>query len=125
VAQFYSGVDSLDVRIGYYGAVEGVIVAERVAVEGRMYGPIVAAQIHLGANAVVEGDLSSDNITMQKGALFSGRVWPAQPALVEQPGNQAAPQFSDPQEDHSLPKTLEPLAIAESKPIDPAEQKGP
>ena len=55
------------------GAVEGTVHADVLDVRGRVSGAIIAKQVHLHASARVEGDVTQEELTIERGAWFSGR----------------------------------------------------
>ena len=61
------------VLINEKGAVEGTVHADVLDVRGRISGAIIAKQAHLHASARVEGDVTQEQITIERGAWFSGR----------------------------------------------------
>jgi cytoskeletal protein CcmA (bactofilin family) len=67
-----------DVRVGKLvlgpnARVEGAIHAQVIEVHGRVTGQISAKQVRLYGTAVVEGDITSEQLAMETGALFEGR----------------------------------------------------
>ena len=63
----------VQVVIGEAGAVEGSVHADVLHVRGRVTGSIVAKQVHLYANSRVEGDITQEQIAIDRGAWFQGR----------------------------------------------------
>lgn len=63
----------VQVTIGEGGSVEGSIHADVLQVRGHVSGSIVAKQVHLYATARVEGDITQEQISIDKGAWFQGR----------------------------------------------------
>lgn len=63
----------VQVTIGEAGSVEGAIHADVLHVRGRISGTIVAKQVHLYATARVDGDITQEQISIDKGAWFQGR----------------------------------------------------
>ncbi|WP_297800379.1 polymer-forming cytoskeletal protein [uncultured Brevundimonas sp.] len=61
------------VLINEKGAVEGTVHADFLDVRGRVTGAIVAKQVHLHPTAKVEGDITQEELTIERGAWFSGR----------------------------------------------------
>lgn len=55
------------------GAVEGTVHADMLDIKGRVSGAIVAKNVHLHASARVEGDITQEELTIERGAWFSGR----------------------------------------------------
>jgi len=68
-----------DVRVGRLivgetGAVEGNVAADYVEVRGRVVGAIAGKQVKLIATAYVDGDITADQMSIDIGAYFQGRV---------------------------------------------------
>lgn len=63
----------VQVTIGEGGTVEGSVHADVLHIRGRVAGTIVAKQVHLYASAKVEGDITQEQISIDKGAWFQGR----------------------------------------------------
>ena len=98
-----------DVRVGRLivgetGAVEGSVSADYVEVRGRIVGGITGKQVKLIATAYVDGDITAEQMSIDIGAYFQGRVLqgrreappttaPARPA--PQPAPEPAPQIID------------------------------
>lgn len=96
-----------DVRVGRLivgetGAVEGNVSADYVEVRGRVVGGISGKQVKLIATAYVDGDITAEQMSIDIGAYFQGRVLqgrreapaptaPARPAPPAEP----APQIID------------------------------
>lgn len=62
-----------NVLINDKGSVEGTVHADVLEVRGRVTGAIVAKQVHLHATSRVEGDITQEQLTVDRGAWFSGR----------------------------------------------------
>ena len=63
------------VHIGSEGSVEGSIEADEVVISGRVVGPIHGHDsVRLEASASVQGDLTSEHLTMHPQATLRGRV---------------------------------------------------
>jgi cytoskeletal protein CcmA (bactofilin family) len=60
--------------IGETGAVEGNISADYVEVRGRVVGAIAGKQVKLIATAYVDGDITAEQMSIDIGAYFQGRV---------------------------------------------------
>jgi cytoskeletal protein CcmA (bactofilin family) len=75
-------IRGLNVLIGKDASVDGPITADRVTIEGYVCGQVVADHIHLASSARVNGDLSSKNLTIIKGAVFLGRINPERSTLT-------------------------------------------
>ncbi|WP_372706530.1 polymer-forming cytoskeletal protein [Brevundimonas sp.] len=68
-----------DVRVGRLivgetGAVEGSVSADYVEVRGRIVGGITGKQVKLVATAYVDGDITAEQMSIDIGAYFQGRV---------------------------------------------------
>lgn len=68
-----------DVRVGRLivgetGAVEGSVSADYVEVRGRVVGGISGKQVKLIATAYVDGDITAEQMSIDIGAYFQGRV---------------------------------------------------
>ena len=61
------------VLINEKGSVEGTVHADVLEVRGSVTGAIIAKQVHLHASARVEGDITQEQLTVDRGAWFSGR----------------------------------------------------
>lgn len=97
-----------DVRVGRLivgetGAVEGNVSADYVEVRGRIVGAVSGKQIKLVATAYVDGDITAEQLSIDIGAYFQGRVLqgrreapaPAAPRAAAQPSPEPAPQIID------------------------------
>ncbi len=101
------GVIRGDVRVGRLtlgdtGHIEGSIQAESVDIRGRIIGTVTAKQVRLYGTAYVDGDITHEQLSVETGAFFQGRVLqsarqaspaPAQPAPAPKPA--PAPQVAD------------------------------
>ena len=85
----------VQVTIGESGAVEGSIHADVLHIKGRVSGTIVAKQVHLFATSRVEGDITQEQISIDRGAWFQGRCTQAKrdagPPLPTEPIEKPAP----------------------------------
>lgn len=68
-----------DVRVGRLivgetGAVEGAVQGDYVEVRGRVDGDIQGKQVKLVATAYVAGDITAEQLSIDIGAFFQGRV---------------------------------------------------
>jgi cytoskeletal protein CcmA (bactofilin family) len=70
--------------VGQEGAVTGGIVAEEVAVYGRVAGTIRGRRVNLYATAHVEGDITHQGIGIEMGTHYDGRLRWSSNALDEQ-----------------------------------------
>jgi cytoskeletal protein CcmA (bactofilin family) len=53
--------------------VTGIVVAERVVVDGKVEGPIQGKEVILKSQAQVVGDIHHQSLAIEKGAFFDGR----------------------------------------------------
>ena len=60
--------------VGETGAVEGNIVAEYVEVRGRVVGAVIGKQVKLVSTAYLDGDITAEQLSIDIGAYFQGRV---------------------------------------------------
>jgi cytoskeletal protein CcmA (bactofilin family) len=60
-------------EIAERGAVEGLIVAERVVVLGEFKGQIYASELVLGAGCAVEGQIFHNKLVVEAGCFFEGK----------------------------------------------------
>lgn len=72
------GIVKGDIRVSQVlvnekGTVEGTVHADVLDVRGRISGAIVAKQVRLHPTSRVEGDITQEQITIERGAWFSGR----------------------------------------------------
>ena len=90
--------------VGETGGIEGNVAADFVEVRGRIVGAVVGKQVKLVATAYVDGDISAEQLAIDIGAFFQGRVLQgsrqapaaaAQPAPAAKPAPAAAPQVPD------------------------------
>jgi len=68
-----------DVRVGRLivgetGAVEGNVQADFIEVRGRVVGGVQGKQVKLVATAYVDGDITAEQLSIDVGAFFQGRV---------------------------------------------------
>ena len=96
-----------DVRVGRLivgetGAVEGNVSADYVEVRGRVVGAVSGKQVKLIATAYVDGDVTAEQLSIDIGAYFQGRVLqgrreapPAAAPRAAAPAPEAAPQIID------------------------------
>ena len=87
-----------DVRVGRLivgetGAVEGGVSADYVEVRGRIVGNVSGKQVKLIATAYVDGDITAEQLSIDIGAYFQGRVLQGRrdaPAAAPKPSTAAA-----------------------------------
>ena len=87
-----------DVRVGRLivgetGAVEGAVSADYVEVRGRIVGNVSGKQVKLIATAYVDGDITAEQLSIDIGAYFQGRVLQGRreaPAAAPKPSTPAA-----------------------------------
>ena len=95
-----------DVRVGRLivgetGAVEGNVSGDYVEIRGRVVGAISGKQVKLIATAYVDGDITAEQMSIDIGAYFQGRVLqgrreaPAPTAAPRPAAPEAAPQVID------------------------------
>jgi cytoskeletal protein CcmA (bactofilin family) len=68
-----------DVRVGRLivgetGAVEGNVTADYLEVRGRIVGGVSGKQVKLVSTAYVDGDITAEQLSIDVGAYFQGRV---------------------------------------------------
>ncbi|KPF82627.1 cell shape determination protein CcmA [Brevundimonas sp. AAP58] len=68
-----------DVRVGRLivgetGAIEGAVTAEYLEVRGRVVGAVAGKQVKLVSTAYVDGDITAEQLSIDIGAYFQGRV---------------------------------------------------
>ena len=67
-----------DIRVGKLvlgpnARVEGALQAQVIEIHGRVTGTVSAKQVRLYGTAVVDGDISHEQLAMESGAQFQGR----------------------------------------------------
>lgn len=60
--------------VGETGAVEGNVSADYVEVRGRIVGGVSGKQVKLISTAYVDGDITAEQLSIDIGAYFQGRV---------------------------------------------------
>lgn len=91
--------------VGETGAVEGNVAADYVEVRGRVVGGVSGKQVKLIATAYVDGDITAEQLSIDIGAYFQGRVLQ---------GRREAPQATAPA---PAPRPVEPAPhIIDMKP---------
>lgn len=96
-----------DVRVGRLivgetGAVEGGVSADYVEVRGRIVGNVSGKQVKLIATAYVDGDITAEQLSIDIGAYFQGRVLQGRrdaPAAAPKPTTAAAASSAPPHGD--------------------------
>ena len=68
-----------DVRVGRLivgetGVIEGNVLADYIEVRGRVVGGVSGKQVKLIATAYVDGDITAEQLSIDIGAYFQGRV---------------------------------------------------
>ena len=91
-----------DVRVGRLivgetGAVEGNVAADYIEVRGRVVGAVSGKQVKLVSTAYVDGDITAEQLSIDIGAYFQGRVLQGRreapkPAAAPTPPPVAAPE---------------------------------
>jgi len=61
------------VQVAEGARVDGMIVGEKVRIDGHVHGGVTAAEVHLGATGRLNGDVSSDRFSLEPGSSFEGR----------------------------------------------------
>lgn len=59
--------------IGEQGRIEGAVSADTVDIRGKVVGSVKAKQLHLFATAIISGDITHEQLTVNAGAEFQGR----------------------------------------------------
>lgn len=100
--------------VGETGAVEGNVTADYLEVRGRIVGSVTGKQVKLVSTAYVDGDINAEQLSIDIGAYFQGRVLQSRrEAPVAAPAPAAARPTPAPA----------PAADAFSAPPRPAEEK--
>ena len=60
--------------VGETGAVEGNVIADYLEVRGRIVGSVSGKQVKLVSTAYVDGDINAEQLSIDVGAYFQGRV---------------------------------------------------
>jgi cytoskeletal protein CcmA (bactofilin family) len=70
-----------DIRVivGETGAVEGNVSADYLEVRGRIVGGVTGKQVKLVSTAYVDGDITAEQLSIDIGAYFQGRVLQSRP----------------------------------------------
>lgn len=71
--------------VGETGSIEGNVSADYVEVRGRIVGAVTGKQVKLTSTAYVDGDITAEQLSIDIGAYFQGRVLqsrPVQPAAA-------------------------------------------
>ena len=89
--------------IGETGAVEGNVSADYVEVRGRIVGAVSGKQVKLIATAYVDGDITAEQLSIDIGAYFQGRVLQGR---REAPAPAAAPKPATPSAPEPAPQTI-------------------
>jgi len=112
-----------DVRVGRLivgetGAIEGNVTADYVEVRGRVVGGVVGKQVKLVSTAYVDGDISAEQLSIDIGAYFQGRVLQSRrEAPVAAPAPAPAPVAAAPRPVEAAPVITPDLSI----PSEPAK----
>ncbi|HEV7351939.1 MAG TPA: polymer-forming cytoskeletal protein [Brevundimonas sp.] len=83
--------------IGETGAIEGGVSADYIEVRGRIVGAVSGKQVKLVSTAYVDGDITAEQLSIDIGAYFQGRVLQGRreapkPAAAPTPPPAAAPE---------------------------------
>lgn len=65
--------------VGETGSVEGNVSADYVEVRGRIVGAVSGKQVKLTSTAYVDGDITAEQLSIDVGAYFQGRVLQSRP----------------------------------------------
>lgn len=65
--------------VGETGAVEGNVTADYLEVRGRIVGGVNGKQVKLVSTAYVDGDINAEQLSIDIGAYFQGRVLQSRP----------------------------------------------
>ena len=65
--------------IGETGSIEGNVTADYVEVRGRIVGAVGGKQVKLTSTACLDGDITTEQLSIDIGAYFQGRVLPIRP----------------------------------------------
>jgi len=114
-----------DVRVGRLivgetGAIEGNVTADYVEVRGRVVGGVVGKQVKLVSTAYVDGDISAEQLSIDIGAYFQGRVLQSRreaPVAAPAPAPAPAPVAAAPRPVETAPVITPDLSI----PSEPAK----
>jgi cytoskeletal protein CcmA (bactofilin family) len=115
-----------DVRVGRLivgetGAIEGNVQADYIEVRGRIVGGVVGKQVKLVSTAYVDGDITAEQLSIDIGAYFQGRVLQGsrqapQPVAAAPAPRPVAPQPSSEETTASPPHGDERPHIPDMKP---------
>ena len=98
--------------------VDGIVVAERVVVDGKVEGPIQGGDVVLKSQAHVVGDIHHRSLAIESGAYFDGRsiqVRGANGHQAERVGHKRLKQVTnDSQEARTSPGRVDALGSAEN-----------
>src|SRR5207342_417231 len=98
--------------------VNGIVVAERVVVDGKVEGPIQGGDVVLKSQAHVVGDIHHRSLAIESGAYFDGRsiqVRGANGHQAERVGHKRLKQVThDSQEARTSPGRVDSLGSAEN-----------
>jgi len=94
-----------DVRVGRLivgetGAIEGGVSADYLEVRGRVVGAVTGKQVKLVSTAYVDGDITAEQLSIDIGAYFQGRVLQSRreaPAAVTPPPQPAPARAPEPE----------------------------
>ena len=93
-----------DVRVGRLivgetGAIEGNVAADYLEVRGRIVGAVTGKQVKLVSTAYLDGDITAEQLSIDVGAYFQGRVLQSRrdaPASAPPPRPAPAPVAPEP-----------------------------
>jgi cytoskeletal protein CcmA (bactofilin family) len=112
-----------DVRVGRLivgetGAIEGAVSADYLEVRGRIVGAVSGKQVKLISTAYVDGDITAEQLSIDIGAYFQGRVLQSRreaPAPVA-PAPRPVAAFEAPVQPAPAPTQMAAPAQAETAP---------
>jgi cytoskeletal protein CcmA (bactofilin family) len=82
----------VELVVGEQAVIKGSIAAEKVRVFGHVNGAILGANVVLHPSAQVEGDIHSQQLTIEQGATFDGRSRKVSDAAEVAPQLEAEPE---------------------------------
>lgn len=85
----------VELVVGEKALIRGSIAADKVRVFGRVNGAILGANVVLHPSAQVEGDIHSQQLTIEQGATFDGRSRKVSDAAEVAPQLEAANSAQD------------------------------
>ena len=80
--------------VGEQAVILGSIIAEKVAVFGRVNGAIIGDNVVLHSTAHVEGDISGRSLSVEEGARFDGRSRKVTDLAEAAPQLESSPKYT-------------------------------